>query len=235
MSTALPSEALLSAISQGRTEGVREALGRNADPEFCRGESTGLMMAASRGDADIVDLLLGANANANRPNRSGWTAIHEAAREGHTAVALSLAQRMIVPGFRDCDGWSALRAAIESGRRETAVALVEAGLNPDAPDHQGVTPLMAATDRQQADVVAAMVKAGGLPEQTRDNAGKSARDRAESQGWAEGLVLMGADTRPAAEAPVSVGAPVPVVVAGPTPEGEAPSAGLSRIAKRRPG
>ena len=51
------------------------------------GGQTALMIGAHRGCADIVQTLLNAGADVNKPDKKGHTALVEAAKEGHEAVA----------------------------------------------------------------------------------------------------------------------------------------------------
>lgn len=187
MNPLVASEDLLSAINQGRLDGMRAALAQKADPEFTRSESTPLMMAVDRGSLEMVELLLEAGAEPGRSNRLGWTALHQAAREGHTEIAVRLAQGFLVRMARDSEGWTPVRAAIESDRVATALALLDAGCNASMSDRQGVCPLMAAADRQQKDVVAKLLALGLDPDRP-DEAGRSARDRMVD--WGPGMSLL---------------------------------------------
>ncbi len=93
---------------------------------------TGLIRAADRGHARIVDRLLRAGVEIDHVNRLGWTALLEA----------------VVLG----DGGPA--------HTETVLLLLVAGADPDLPDRDGVTPLAHAERRGQT-AVADLLRAAG--------------------------------------------------------------------------
>ena len=86
-----------------------------------------LVLAARKGMADAVRLLLNAGAAVNHQDSSGSSALLAAAAEGRAAVVELLLQRgeAIIPSIR------ALREAAEEGHPALVYALLQAGVSVD--------------------------------------------------------------------------------------------------------
>lgn len=205
MSNVLPSEALLSGVSQGRLEVVQKALVEGADPEFSRTELTALVMAAERGDADIVQALLDGGASPNRGNRARWSPLHAAARSGREDVIRVLVPAMLLPNTRDNDGDTALHAAVAANQAGAVQVLLDMGLDANLANHAGYTPFSLAVDRRLEDIAGILARCGGNWDYATNIPGcKTARELAV--GW---------DEAPSTTAP-SVGPARPVVEAAPS-------------------
>src|SRR5690606_38621580 len=89
---AQPDHALLQAVVQGDAAGVSAALAAGADPDARArpGGRTALMMAADRGFAELIPLLLEAGARIDARSADGWTALMQAAYEGRRQASLRL-------------------------------------------------------------------------------------------------------------------------------------------------
>lgn len=128
---------------------------------------TALHVAASRGCADCVQLLLQAGSAPDRPDIVGKTPLHLAAARGALGCVAALHS-----------AWAALDAAEAASHRrplhlaaaaggwEVVVALAGAGADVDAADQDGRTPLHLAAARGHRDVVAALLDAGADAKRT---------------------------------------------------------------------
>lgn len=146
---------LFKAARDGQLKVAAFLLDNKADIESRNGGYTPLMIAAERGNKEMVDLLLNRGADANAAGRAnfnpaganshgGFTALHIAANFGYRAVAEALlAQGARVIAKTDM-GLSPLHLAASGGFKSVAELLLAKGADPNAKDEQGVTPLMKA-------------------------------------------------------------------------------------------
>ena len=145
---------LMSAVSRGAVETVRELLARGVevDARFpvvngFNDAHTPLLVAARDGHTEIVELLCanGADVNATEPT-FGAVPLHKATYNGHADIVRTLAAR---PGI-DLDyqgitnGYTPLHDALWHGYAECARVLIEAGARLDLRGHDGKTPLQLA-------------------------------------------------------------------------------------------
>ena len=136
--------ALMAASRTGRTDAVRLLIEAGGDVNAASyQQETALMWAAAECHADVVKALLDANADPNRKARvttletrkhadhptGGFTALMYAVRNGHEAVARTLAQRGADLNATNGDGVSALIVAIVNDRFDLAATLVDLGAN----------------------------------------------------------------------------------------------------------
>ncbi len=159
---------LMTASRSGHLAAVRALLDHGAHVEAQEdllGE-TALTWAAAENHADVVALLLKANADPNRRSktvswpkdsfglegvptflpRGGWTPLMYAAREGATEAARTLAEAGADLDAVDGDKTSALIRAITNSHYDTAAALIAAGADPNLADNSGMAALYAAVD-----------------------------------------------------------------------------------------
>lgn len=137
-----------------------------------------LLAATTDGDPDRVRSLLD-----ERPDlidahaEDGCTALHLAARLGHTKVAEALLARGADPGRPTADERSArpLGTAAASGHPVIAHLLLDRGACIDAVDAGGTTALHAAAANDDAELVALLLSRGADPAAT-DDAGRTAAD-----------------------------------------------------------
>ena len=118
-----------------------------------------LHYAARLGSPTLVRALAGIY-DADATTRSGSTALHFAAREGHAEVA-----RVLVDAGADLDGkgrggQSALYWVARGGHVDVVRVLVEAGADVDAETQYGLTALRAAHSRNHREVVELPEQAG---------------------------------------------------------------------------
>ena len=116
-----------------------------------------LVLAASEGDVDRVDVLLQQGARVNvlyvpppspaelqdgtRVRPSGCTPLHAAAEKGRAAAAARLLEGGARVNAADRDGGTALHRAAYWGQYEVAGELIGRGADVAARDHDGMTPL----------------------------------------------------------------------------------------------
>jgi ankyrin repeat protein len=118
--------ALQDASRAGDLARVRELLDRGTDPNTDPGMPHGfspLMLAAWKGHADVVALLIERGADVHRADGDGFTAITLAAKGRSWTIVELLAAAGADPTHADASGVSALGAA-ERARKPRLVALL---------------------------------------------------------------------------------------------------------------
>lgn len=121
-----------------------------------------LLWAAEIGAIDVVELLLDAGAEVNRPEKKdGCTALLLAAQEGHVAIVRLLLQRGAqVDLARRNGGNTALWMAAQRGRSEVIEVLLQHGAKVDAVDERDVTPLLIAAQKGHTRTVELLLSHG---------------------------------------------------------------------------
>ena len=189
--TLQPSDRLMSAVSFGQADNLLAALADGADPNYIRLDIAPTLVAVQRGFADCLAILVEHGGRADLPNRSGWTALHEAATLEDPAFLDSILSRpeLVRITVRERDGQTAARAAIDAGRVDNLKALlkVESTLA-EIEDADGLSPLMAAAARRDEASVRALLAAGADPRWTNMD-GKSFAGLCT--GWVVGERLVG--------------------------------------------
>lgn len=95
-----------------------------------------LEIAAKRSNAEMVSLLLGAGARANRANPEGLRALHFAALAGSAPCAAALLKAGANPTLESLGGLTPLQAAVQSDAADGNVELVKLLLDSGAPINQ---------------------------------------------------------------------------------------------------
>lgn len=98
---------------------------------------TPLALAAWRGSAPMVELLLNAGASPMTPDNFGCAPLHRAAESGSVRCVEAIARTGVPIDMLDHGGRTALLRAAESWRLESARALIEAGADPMIRDQRG--------------------------------------------------------------------------------------------------
>lgn len=120
-----------------------------------------LLGAARDGNDEVVDLLLNANTDLGARTALGWTVLHRAVYNRHTAFVRKLLNAHIDVNVQDEDGWSALHIAISERYGEIAQLLVARGANHSTQLSESQwTPLHLAAQQGMVDVVQLLVNAG---------------------------------------------------------------------------
>ena len=160
---------------------------------------TGLHLAACEGRAEVVEMLLGACANASQRDRFGNTALDDAIRHGHASI-----KRLIYDAGARVSGMSnVLRACAASADGdpmaiELTKNLVENGLDPMAGDYDGRTPLHLAACSGKLGLLEyfiSKIRAGGGGESDSlfnvvDRYGYTPLDDADRHGHAAAIVVL---------------------------------------------
>lgn len=138
--------------------------------------ATALMLAASRGRTSHILALLSAGADPHLTDNDNWTALHCAARAGHTDICLQLIDAASVANAsthtgatvaaanvleqRDMGGWTPLMWAAYKGHVQTLGALLERGADVNVHGNYHVPSLVWAAGRGHVGVVEALLQAG---------------------------------------------------------------------------
>lgn len=120
-----PNYRLLAAIFNGDVDAARQALENGAD--IHQKPITPIMIAATRGEANIVALLLDHGVDINGQDPMGMTALAQAAYAGHTNVVDLLIQRGANLNVQDRLAMTPLMIAAEVGRQAIVERLLAAG------------------------------------------------------------------------------------------------------------
>jgi len=186
----LVDQALVDAVRRRDVERIREALAAGARVEAMtrHGESV-LFVAAQRGFADIVAVLIEAGADVRFRHKIYGSPLTQASAAGHTEIV----RQLLAAGARpNVSGESALARAALGGHVDIVDQLLAAGADPNA--GQG-TPLREACRRDQVAIVQRLLAAGARPNLHTDTT-TTALIQASLRGNAEivGLLLeAGAD------------------------------------------
>jgi hypothetical protein len=141
-----------------------------------------LVDAAGTGDATTVRRLLGAGVDIDAATpRTGATALHQAAANGHLSLVRMLVERGAAVDARDQDGATPLVYAAYHGRAPVVAALLAAGAAVDVRPHRQVHALNAAMMSGSREVVGILVDAGADPG-LDDAFGHDARELARRMG-----------------------------------------------------
>ena len=133
--------------------------------------------------------LIRAQAQVDRPNDKGTTALMRAAQEGHLNVVNRLLKEHCDVNRRNEDGMNALMLGSQRGHAEIVSLLIDDNAAIDGRTVQGSTALMLACKRGHFDVVRTLLCAGA--ELTvKDSRGRIARDQAARRGQSKILALL---------------------------------------------
>ena len=150
------------AVLKGRTEMTKLLLkaGAAVSGEYRDGQSL-LHVAAARGYAAIIELLVQAGANVQALDATGNTPLDSAVLHDQPfAVAALLRDRASATYVHPLDGRGALHEACMRGYVDMLRPLIDAGADPTARDRFGQTPLDIALAYKNGNVVAALLHSG---------------------------------------------------------------------------
>ena len=161
------------AVANDRASEVRALLKRGVDPNSVDANGdTGLIVAARAGSAATADVLLAANADPERRNRWGDTAMMMASLNGHHGIMKALRQRSAAV---DGKGWTPLIYASTGGHDDIVRWLLGEGADVNAASPNGTTALMMAV-RENRYSTAILLIARGANVNHRNENGASALD-----------------------------------------------------------
>jgi len=178
-STDLHSAALLEAVKRQDAEGVRRAIAGGARTNLQEKDTqrTPLMLACLDGHADIVRLLLDAQADPHEHTKRDEYPLTNAVVRGHTEAVRALLEagaettlqyepRSVPSGKHNCvipSRFSPLADAVAGGHAEITELLLAAGADPNAVSRHGDSPLLAAVTSRHFDLARRLLAAGALP------------------------------------------------------------------------
>lgn len=156
-----PGPALVDAVRAGDARSVRTLLRRNTDVNQPAPDgSTPLHYAVERADEPLVQLLLGAGANAKAVNRYGVPPLAIAALNGHAGIATRLLDAGADPNAGLSADEAPIMTAARTGNVDTLKTLIAHGARVAIRDTRGQSPLMWAASRNNAGAVRLLIEAG---------------------------------------------------------------------------
>jgi cytohesin len=164
--------AIINAVDQSSTEGVRMLLEAGADPNATDDLGSTAMHAAARvGSDETIRLLLRAGARPDVRDRNQWTPLLQAAHSGRARAVEALIEGGAGIEEPAHDGATPLMIAANGGdvmareamNVEAAEALIRLGANVNATDERGATALIRAVQMNRPDMLACLLRAGADP------------------------------------------------------------------------
>ena len=157
---------LIEALNRNDTEAILGLIPRISDINgmFHKNTITPLHMAASRGNLQVVNALLGARAIVN-VSRDGLTPLYLASQNGHAQVVRALLAGGANVNHARNDGMNPLFAASQNGHAQVVEALLTGGAKVDQAIRDKYTPLFIAAELGHAQVVEALLAGGANADQ----------------------------------------------------------------------
>ncbi|XP_043077540.1 ankycorbin isoform X2 [Puntigrus tetrazona] len=168
-------ERLLSAVEHGEADKVTSLLSKKgACPTKLDSEGkSALHVAATRGQAECLAVILTHGADVSLQDASGFTALHLAAKNNHSECAKKLLQAKCVVDTPDSSGRTALHHAAASGDTVTVQLLCEHKCHVNLKDSDGFTPLLLSARHAHAEVCQSLLD-WGADINARDKNGRTA-------------------------------------------------------------
>jgi ankyrin repeat protein len=187
------------AVELGQTERVREMLhsGVKVDTR-ARFNVTALMVAAKKGNDELVQLLISAGANVNARggetamSEGKWTPLHYACAIGRVRTARILLQNRADPDAVDNHFETPLSKVLYFSNRNMAETLLEFGANPNGPEKCYRPPVVAAAADDYFEFVQELLAKGVDPNRVGES-GETALSATTSVECARELLKYGAD------------------------------------------
>lgn len=165
--------------------------------------STGLLLAARRGDVALCEILLNAGANVNDADGQGVRALHYAAGRSRTSLISILLHAHAETDAQDDVGETALFWAAGSGRIASITCLLDAGADAAIKNRRGETALMHASRRGEASAIEVLGRLPGIDLDMLNVVGQSAHALACMNGQRDAAaVLVGLGAKPCSETPL---------------------------------
>ncbi|XP_048584119.1 poly [ADP-ribose] polymerase tankyrase isoform X2 [Nematostella vectensis] len=136
------------AASHGHVEAVRALVSHGANINLqtgsYRGNATPLMIAAMKGNLDLVKACIELGAIADKRGKHNMTALMHAVKNGHSPVAAYLLRLGVNPDSSDTSGNTTVHYAAAYGWIHCLRLLIQAGANPNSSNQWKTTPLAVA-------------------------------------------------------------------------------------------
>jgi ankyrin repeat protein len=178
---------LYKAAAQGDIDTVKKQIVLGADVDWTyetKFEPTPLIAAAQNGHANVVEALILAGADLNKPNKDFETPIFKAAKHGNLAIVEMLIFYKADVNRESNEGYTPLHEAAFAEQSpmnsyiEIIQLLLDNGANINAQNQNGTTPLYAAASRSNEEIVFILLKNGAninIQNQFGQTAGQMAR------------------------------------------------------------
>ncbi len=121
---------------------------------------SGFLDAAKKGEEQQIKNILKNGVDVNIKDKEGWTALHQAAFNGHIKIAKYLIQKYADVNAKEVDGWTPLMLASVNGHTKLVKLLIEKGADVNAINVDGWTSLHGAAVNGHIDIAEALVKKG---------------------------------------------------------------------------
>jgi ankyrin repeat protein len=145
---------LWEAVERGELQNVRNLLTSGVSIEHDKLGETALIFAAKAGQAEVLEFLVGENANIEaRGSIDYWTALIHAASKGHLDCVSSLIKAGANINYHAHSGTTALCEAAYNGHLSCVRSLVEAGAEINAPGDGGATAIEEAKKQGHSKIV----------------------------------------------------------------------------------
>jgi ankyrin repeat protein len=153
---------IVKAAQLGTRYDVERLIGIGHNIEECHSHSrrNALMVASHCGKEDIADLLIQNNAQLNRADASGSTAVHLAASRGHSGVVALLLMEAINLEAETRHGRTALWVSANNGHLQTTQLLLEGRARVNARADNQMTALHVAARQGDVEVASILVSYG---------------------------------------------------------------------------
>jgi ankyrin repeat protein len=200
------------AAMTGDRDAVRALLQKGADVNAAQGDGvTALHWAATRGDAELANMLLVAGANVRATTRfGGYMPLHVAAERGFAPVVQALVKGGADANATTLRGTTPLMLAASAGDTASLAALLDAGAKPNVTEtERGHTEIMFAAAANRVAAVKLLLARGADPKIETRVTDLSALSRGGAN--PEGRTLAAVPGAPAAPARPAAAAPRPRV------------------------
>jgi hypothetical protein len=149
-----------------------------------------LMIAASKGNMEMLSLLIEKGADVDEKNtQQGQTPLIFAAHWGHADVLRLLIEQGADVNIQMDDGWTALIDSISMDKSDVAKILIESGADINVKSRDGWTALIAAAYKNNGEIVSLLIK-HGADVNAKNAKNRTALDLAKTKGYEEIVKLL---------------------------------------------
>lgn len=155
-----PNEDLIRHVVNADVGGVKRSLKAGANPNTQVRDLTALMIAVGKGNEELVNALLEANADVNFRSETGKTALSIALRRNQLKIADLLISKGADLNSKDEKGITPLMWAAYEGRTEVVKYLIEKKADLNIASNNAKTALRYATERNHKEIMKLLKDAG---------------------------------------------------------------------------